>query len=329
MAEKSAKNANISKEDALKYYQMMVEIRRFEEKCGQIYGMGQIAGFCHLTIGQEAISAGLKYCTKDGDAIITSYRCHGNNIAAGTDMKYIMAELMGRETGVSKGKGGSMHLFDIDRGFFGGHGIVGAQMPLGTGIAFAQKYKNTDNICIALCGDGAVNQGQVYEAFNMAKLWDLPVLYIVENNKYAMGTSVARHTKTKHLYKRGLGFEIDGFEADGMDLLNVIEKVSECIEKIRKGHGPILLEMDTYRYRGHSMSDPAKYRDKDEVSKFREVRDPITHFEKFLKSKKWIKDEEIEAIENKTKERVEAAYEFCLASNVPDISELHTQVYCG
>lgn len=329
MAKSKQNIINISKEDAVKYYTLMHEIRAFEEKCIQVYGMGQIAGFCHLALGQEAIPAGLKYCMKDGDSVITSYRCHGNNIASGTDPKFVLAELMGRESGVSKGKGGSMHLFDTQKGFWGGHGIVGAQIPLGTGMAFANKYKGNDNVSIALCGDGGVNQGQVYEAFNMASLWNLPVLYIIENNKYAMGTSVARHTKSEHLYKRGEPYGIDGFEVDGMDFLAVISKVSECMEKLRSGHGPILLEMNTYRYRGHSMSDPAKYRSKDEVLKCKEERDPVSHFGDFLKEKKWITDSEIENIETQSKKKMEEAYEFALNSNEPEICELYTQVYCG
>lgn len=328
---KKSSNANpfTSKQDALKCYKNMIDVRKFEEKCVQVYGMGQIAGFCHLAIGQEAIPVGIAHCMEKGDSVITSYRCHGNNLACGTDPKYIFAELMGRETGVSKGKGGSMHLFDTERGFWGGHGIVGAQVSLGTGMAFANQYKQNGNVTLALMGDGAANQGQVYESMNMAKLWNLPVLYIIENNKYAMGTSMARHTKTEKLSDRGLGYGVEGVQVDGMDVTEVISRIKECLSKIRSGSGPILMEILTYRYRGHSMSDPAKYRTKDEVDSYRNDQDPIKQLEELMLKNKYITEPEIEEIEELSRAKMEEAYQFALSSSEPSLSELYTQIYCG
>ncbi|QED23593.1 pyruvate dehydrogenase (acetyl-transferring) E1 component subunit alpha [Candidatus Deianiraea vastatrix] len=326
-----AKNADVncvfSQDGATWAYIDLIRIRKFEEKCGQIYGMGQIAGFCHLCIGQEAISVALKNAMKKGDSVITGYRDHGHNMAVGTEMKYILAELMGKETGSSKGKGGSMHLFDTQKGFFGGHGIVGAQISLGAGLAFAHKYNETDNVCFAFCGDGAANQGQVYESMNMAKIWNLPVLFVVENNRYAMGTSTKRHSASENFYTRAAGYNIPAEIVDGSDLNVLTAKFIELASKIRKNGGPIFLEIDTYRYRGHSMSDPGKYRSKEEVENRRENHDPITIFEKFLLEKKWINQDKIDEIEAQVKLEVQDAYDFCLSSNEPCESALHTNVY--
>src|SRR3954468_1609101 len=260
---------------ALKYYREMLLIRRFEERAGQLYGMGPIGGFCHLYIGQEAVVVGTQATLKEGDSVITAYRDHGHMLACGMDPKGVMAELTGRSTGYSKGKGGSMHMFSREKKFYGGHGIVGAQVPLGTGLAFANKYRGNDGVCLTYFGDGAANQGQVYEAFNMAELWKLPVVYIIENNQYAMGTSVARSSALTDFSKRGVSFNIPGRQVDGMDVEAVAAAGAEAIDYCRKGNGPIILEMKTYRYRGHSMSDPAKYRTREEVTEVREKRDPI------------------------------------------------------
>lgn len=256
---------NFTKEQILLFYKRMLLIRRFEEKAGQLYGMGLIGGFCHLSIGQEAVAVGTHAASKIGDSFITSYRDHGLMLACDSDPKVVMAELVGKKAGCSQGKGGSMHIFDIKKKFFGGHGIVGAQVPIGTGIAFANKYKKNDNVVFTYFGDGAVNQGQVYEAFNMAALWKLPVIYIIENNEYAMGTSLKRSSLVTDLYKRGEGFGIKGKQIDGMNVFSVYNATIEAAEYCRACNGPILLEIKTYRYRGHSMSDPATYRSKEEV----------------------------------------------------------------
>lgn len=308
------------------FYQMLL-IRRFEEKCGQFYGMGLIAGFCHLYIGQEAVIAGVSLAKRQGDHTITSYRDHGHIIAAGIDPKAVLAELTGRATGCSKGKGGSMHMFDPANNFHGGHGIVGAQVPIGTGLAFAEKYKGTDNACLTFFGDGALHQGQVYESFNMAKLWNLPVIYIIENNEYAMGTSVARSTGMPELWRRGESFGIPGKQVDGMDLESVYGAVSDALEHVRNGNGPILLEMKTYRYRGHSMSDPAKYRSKEEVEEYKENRDPINKIREHILKNKYATEEELKNIEKKIKDIVQEAAEFAENSPEPDLSELYTNVY--
>lgn len=328
MAKKSELKEYFTKEEAINCYEKMLYIRRFEEKCGQIYGMGQIFGFCHLYIGQEAIAVGIHQCTKRGDSMITGYRDHGHSIVMGSDPKAIMSELMGKETGLSKGKGGSMHIFDCQNGFYGGHGIVGAQVSLGTGIGFAEKYKGTDNVSVVFFGDGASNQGQVYESFNMAKLWNLPILYIIENNKYAMGTSVNRHLAKNQLHKRGDPYGIEGKLVNGMDVVEVKKVGFEAINRIRKGSGPLLLEMETYRYRGHSMSDPAKYRTKEEVERYKTESDPILLFEQKLKSEKWITDKKIEEFEVEIKKNVNECYKFGLESSEPDESEIFTNVYC-
>ncbi len=260
----------------------MLLIRRFEEKAGQLYGMGLIGGFCHLYIGQEAISTGMRHNMKKDDKVITTYRDHGHMISAGSDPKRIMAELLGRKDGCSKGKGGSMHLFDLEKHFYGGHGIVGASVPIGAGLAFSDQYQGNKNITLCYFGDGAAHQGQVYETFNMAKLWNLPVLFIIENNRYAMGTSQARSSSTNELYKRGEGFNIPGVAIDGMDIFKVIDEGKKAMDYVRSGKGPMLIEMDTYRYRGHSMSDPATYRSKDEVDFIKKNGDPINNFKNKL-----------------------------------------------
>ena len=277
-ARKAAKKAIApapSSDDLLTYYRDMLLIRRFEEKAGQLYGMGLIGGFCHLYIGQEAVIVGTMDVAGDEDQFITGYRDHGHMLACGIDPNAVMAELTGRAGGQSKGKGGSMHMFSAEKKFYGGHGIVGAQVPIGTGLGFANKYKENDAVSITFFGDGAANQGQVYESFNMAELWQLPVLFVIENNQYAMGTAVDRASSQPALHKRGESFSIPGKPVDGMDVLAVREAVAEALKDIRSGSGPILLEMMTYRYRGHSMSDPAKYRSKDEVKRVKAEQDPI------------------------------------------------------
>ena len=261
----------------------MLLIRRFEEKSGQLYGMGHIGGFCHLYIGQEAVVTGMNAVMIEGDQVITGYRDHGHMLVAGMEPNGVMAELTGRVDGYSRGKGGSMHMFSVEKHFYGGHGIVGAQVPLGTGLAFAKKYRENNNVALAYFGDGAANQGQVYEAFNMAKLWNLPVVYVIENNRYGMGTSIERASSTTDLSQRGLSFDIPGMQVDGMDVHAVMDAGRKALEHARSGNGPFILEMITYRYRGHSMSDPAKYRSRDEVNEMRKDHDPITT----LKIKSW------------------------------------------
>jgi pyruvate dehydrogenase E1 component alpha subunit len=303
----------------------MLLIRRFEERAGQLYGLGLIGGFCHLYIGQEAVAVGLQSAMNDKlDSVITGYRDHGHMLAYGIDPKLIMAELTGREAGISKGKGGSMHMFSVEHKFYGGHGIVGAQVPLGTGLAFAHKYRGDGGVCLTYFGDGAANQGQVYEAFNMARLWDLPVIYAIENNNYAMGTSVERSASEPDFYKRGESFRIPGIQVDGMDVLAVRGAAEMALEWARE-KGPIILEMKTYRYRGHSMSDPAKYRTREEVQEVRETRDPITHVERELE-KMGVKAEELKAIDKQIKDIVVGAAKFAEDAPEPDPSELYTDV---
>ena len=311
----------------LKYYSEMLLVRRFEEKAGQLYGMGLIGGFCHLYIGQEAVVVGMQNAITGDDAVITSYRDHGHMLACGMDAKGIMAELTGRKDGFSKGKGGSMHMFSTEKNFYGGHGIVGAQVPLGTGIAFAMKYRGTKNVCLAYFGDGSANQGQVYEAFNMAELWSLPVVYVIENNEYAMGTSVKRSSATTELYKRGEAFGIPSKQVNGMDVLAVREAADEAVAHCRAGKGPFLLEMKTYRYRGHSMSDPAKYRTKEEVEEYRQKRDPIEALKVKLLKDGIATEDSLKDIENEIKLVVNEAAEFAKESPEPDVSELYTDVY--
>ncbi len=316
-----------TKDELLSYYREMVLIRRFEERAGQLYGMGLIGGFCHLYIGQEAVAVGVQASVKQGhDKIITGYRDHGHMLAAGMDPKEVMAELTGRAGGSSKGKGGSMHMFDVPTGFYGGHGIVGAQVALGTGLAFAGKYRGDDSVAFVYFGDGAANQGQVYESFNMAQLWKLPAIYIIENNQYAMGTSIERSSSTTELYMRGASFGIPGEQVDGMDVMAVRDAVRRAVDRARSGEGPFILEVKTYRYRGHSMSDPAKYRTKEEVDEVKKTRDPIEHIRALLDAAKATEDE-IKAIDNEIKAIVAEAVQFAQESPEPDPSELYTDVY--
>ena len=313
--------------DQLKsFYRDMLLIRRFEERAGQLYGMGLIGGFCHLYIGQEAVVVGMQMALKDGDAIITGYRDHGHMLAAGMDAKGVMAELTGRAHGYSKGKGGSMHMFSAEKGFFGGHGIVAAQVPLGTGLAFASKYRGKDNVSLTYFGDGAANQGQVYESFNMAKLWKLPVIYVIENNQYGMGTSVARASATTNLSQRGRSFDIPGEQVDGMDIRAVKAAGDKAVKWCREGNGPIILEMLTYRYRGHSMSDPAKYRTREEVQKMREDHDPIEQVRRRLLEGKHASEDEMKAIDADIRSIVNGSAEFAQSDPEPDPSELWTDV---
>jgi pyruvate dehydrogenase E1 component alpha subunit len=326
MSKKTSKNNN-KKADLLHYYEQMLLIRRFEEKAGQLYGMGLIAGFCHLYIGQEAIAVGMKAVMIEGDKVITTYRDHGHMLAVESDPKAIMAELLGRKDGSSKGKGGSMHLFDLEKHFYGGHGIVGASVPIGAGLAFADKYNENNNVTLCYFGDGAAHQGQVYESFNMAKLWDLPVLFIIENNHYAMGTSVKRSSSIAELNKRGVGFNIPGVKINGMDIFEVIKEGKKAIDYVRSGKGPMIIEMDTYRYRGHSMSDPATYRSKEELTGKKEKEDPILNLKKSILEDKIAKEEEIAQIEKKIKEQIAQVVEFAKNSPEPDESELMTNIY--
>ena len=307
----------------------MLLIRRFEERAGQLYGLGLIGGFCHLYIGQEAVAVGLQSAMTVGkDSVITGYRDHGHMLAYGIDPKLIMAELTGRAAGISKGKGGSMHMFSVDHGFYGGHGIVGAQVSLGTGLAFAHKYRGDGGVCLTYFGDGAANQGQVYEAFNMAELWKLPVIYAIENNQYAMGTSVKRSSSEVQLFKRGESHRIPGIQVDGMDVLAVHGAAQMALQWVRDGNGPVILELMTYRYRGHSMSDPARYRTREEVNEYREHRDPIDRAAKELEEM-GAKEEELKAIDKEIRDIVVAAAKFAEDSPEPDPSELYTDVLVG
>jgi pyruvate dehydrogenase E1 component alpha subunit len=325
---KSSKKApaKASRADMLKFYREMLLIRRFEEKAGQLYGMGKIAGFCHLYIGQEAVVTGMQACLKDGDQVITGYRDHGHMLACGLDANGVMAELTGRIGGLSRGKGGSMHMFSKEKNFYGGHGIVGAQVALGTGLAFANKYRGNDHVSLAYFGDGAANQGQVYEAFNMASLWKLPVIYVIENNMYAMGTSVERASAEVELFKRGISFEIEGEEVDGMDVLAVREAGQKAVAHARAGKGPYILEMKTYRYRGHSMSDPAKYRKREEVDDIRTHHDPIEGLKGQIIEQGHATEDDLRKIDNEIKAIVKEAADFSLESPEPDASELWTDV---
>lgn len=323
----AAQKSNVSKDDLLKYYHEMLLIRRFEEKAGQLYGMGLIGGFCHLYIGQEAVVVGLEACTKDGDKRVTSYRDHGHMLACGMEANGVMAELTGRAGGYSRGKGGSMHMFSREKHFYGGHGIVGAQVPLGAGLAFADKYKGNDNVTFTYFGDGAANQGQVYETYNMAELWALPIIFVIENNGYAMGTSVKRSTKSTTLFGRGLAYGIPGEQVDGMDVLAVKEAGEKAVAHCRAGKGPYILEMMTYRYRGHSMSDPAKYRTREEVEKIKTEKDAIEHVRDLLVNAGLASEDDLKAIDKKIKDVVNASAEFAKDSPEPDVSELFTDIY--
>ncbi|MBL4612431.1 MAG: pyruvate dehydrogenase (acetyl-transferring) E1 component subunit alpha [Emcibacter sp.] len=315
-----------SPDELTDFYRQMLLMRRFEEKAGQMYGMGLIGGFCHLYIGQEAVVTGIQFALKKGDTILTSYRDHAHMLACQIDPKEIMAELTGRANGISKGKGGSMHMFSVEHGFYGGHGIVAAQVPIGAGLGFAHKYKGTDNVSVVYFGDGASNQGQIYETFNMAELWSLPVVFVIENNQYAMGTAVKRASSEVKLYKRGESFRIPGEAVDGMDVLAVREAAVRAVKWCRDGNGPILLEMNTYRYRGHSMSDPAKYRSKEEVQKMRAEHDPIDQVKQRLLDGKVMTEDDLKAIDKELKAIVAEAAKFAQESPEPDPSELYTDV---
>src|SRR5271166_4913846 len=317
----------VSPKEQLRYYRDMLLIRRFEERAGQMYGMGLIGGFCHLYIGQEAVVVGMQAALKQGDTIVTSYRDHGHMLAAGMDPKGVMAELTGRRGGYSKGKGGSMHMFSRDKNFYGGHGIVGAQVPLGTGLAFANKYRGNDSVSLTYFGDGAANQGQVYESFNMAELWKLPIVYIIENNRYAMGTSVLRSAAQTDFSKRGLSFNIPGTQVDGMDVRAVKAAGERAVAWCRAGKGPYILEMMTYRYRGHSMSDPAKYRTREEVDKVRTEHDPIEQVRGRLLAKKLANEDDLKKIDADVRRIINEAAEFATNDAEPDPSELYTDVY--
>jgi len=315
-----------SKEQELAAYREMLLIRRFEEKAGQLYGMGLIGGFCHLYIGQEAVVIGMQMALQEGDQIITGYRDHGHMLACGMDPKGVMAELTGRRGGLSKGKGGSMHMFSKEKQFYGGHGIVGGQVSLGTGLAFANHYRNNGSVSTIYFGDGAANQGQVYESFNMAELWKLPAVYIIENNRYAMGTAVSRSSAQQDFSKRGISFNIPGEQVDGMDVRAVMAAGAKALEWARSGKGPYILEMQTYRYRGHSMSDPAKYRSKEEVQKMREEHDPIEQVRGRLLRGKFATEDELKDIDAKVRAIVAEAAEFASNDPEPDPSELWTDI---
>ena len=323
---KKGATTQFSKDQDLAAYRDMLLIRRFEEKAGQMYGMGLIGGFCHLYIGQEAVVVGMQMATKQGDQVITGYRDHGHMLACGMDPKGVMAELTGRRGGLSKGKGGSMHMFSVEKHFYGGHGIVGAQVSLGTGLAFANHYRGNDNVSLTYFGDGAANQGQVYESFNMAELWKLPVVYVIENNRYAMGTAVSRASAQTDFSKRGISFNIPGEQVDGMDVRAVKAAAEKAIQWCRDGKGPYILEMQTYRYRGHSMSDPAKYRSKDEVQKMREEHDPIEQVRRRLLEEWKVKEEELKAIDAEVRDIVNESAEFATNDPEPDASELWTDI---
>ncbi|MCW1403309.1 pyruvate dehydrogenase (acetyl-transferring) E1 component subunit alpha [Novosphingobium sp. MW5] len=315
-----------SDEELLTFYEQMLLIRRFEERAGQLYGLGLIGGFCHLYIGQEAVAVGmLSALDGDKDSVITGYRDHGHMLAYGIEPKVIMAELTGRAAGISKGKGGSMHMFSTEHRFYGGHGIVGAQVPLGAGLAFASQYRGDGGVCLSYFGDGAANQGQVYESFNMAALWKLPVIFVVENNGYAMGTAVTRGSAETHFYRRGTGFRIPGMSVNGMDVLEVRKATDVALEYVRAGNGPVLMELHTYRYRGHSMSDPAKYRSRDEVQEMREKHDPIESAKAEL-IKRGTSEDKLKDIDKAIRTRVSEAADFAESSPEPEAGELYTDV---
>jgi pyruvate dehydrogenase E1 component alpha subunit len=325
--EQPAEVPELDEQQELRAYRQMLLIRRFEEKAGQLYGMGLIGGFCHLYIGQEAVVVGMQMAVKPGDTVITGYRDHGHMLACGMDPKGVMAELTGRQHGYSKGKGGSMHMFSVEKSFYGGHGIVAAQVPLGTGLAFAHRYRGNDHVSLTYLGDGAANQGQVYESFNMARLWKLPVVYVIENNQYGMGTSVARASATVELYHRGMSFDIPGRRVDGMDVRAVKAAGDEAVQWCRNRNGPIILEMLTYRYRGHSMSDPAKYRSKEEVDKMRTEHDPIEQVRSRMLSRRSATDDKLKKLDAEVRAIVNEAAEFATNDAEPDAAELYTDVY--
>lgn len=313
-------------EEMVAAYRMMLLIRRFEEKSGQLYGMGLIGGFCHLYIGQEAVVVGIQAALQPTDTVITSYRDHGHMLACGMESRGVLAELTGRAGGYSKGKGGSMHMFSREKNFFGGHGIVGAQISIGTGMAFAHRYKNDGSVCVAYMGDGAVNQGQVYESFNMSGLWKLPVIYVVEDNQYGMGTSTHRASASNEFSKRGEPYNIPGRVVDGMDVLAVKEAATWAVEHARSGKGPVILHVKTYRYRGHSMSDPGKYRSKEEVDHMRQERDPITALRSRLEAEKILTEDQFKQIDKEIKAIIQDAADFAQTSPEPDAAELYTDI---
>ncbi len=327
VAAKRGKSSNISKDELLEYYRDMLLIRRFEEKAGQLYGMGLIGGFCHLYIGQEAVVVGLEASAKEGDQRVTSYRDHGHMLACGMDPNGVMAELTGRSGGYSRGKGGSMHMFSKEKNFYGGHGIVGAQVSIGAGLAFANWYRGNDNVSFAYYGDGAANQGQIAEVFNMAALWKIPCVFVVENNQYAMGTSLKRGSSSPALYTRGIPYGIPGEAVDGMDVLAVKAAGEKAVAHCRAGNGPYILEMNTYRYRGHSMSDPAKYRTREEVQKMKEERDPIEKIRDMLLTGGHASEDDLKNIDKEIKKTVSDAADFATASPEPALSELYTDIY--
>ena len=327
MAARKIRKASVSKDDLMHFYREMLLIRRFEEKAGQLYGMGLIGGFCHLYIGQEAVVVGLEAAAEEGDKRVTSYRDHGHMLACGMEANGVMAELTGRSGGYSKGKGGSMHMFSKEKYFYGGHGIVGAQVPIGAGLAFADKYHGNGRVTFAYFGDGAANQGQVYETFNMAALWDLPVIFVIENNQYAMGTSQQRSTSSAEIYERGHAFGIPGESVDGIDVLAVKAAGEAAVAHCRSGKGPYILEIKTYRYRGHSMSDPAKYRTREEVQKVREEKDAIEHVRDLLLTGKHCNEEDLKAIDKEIKAVVNKSAEFAKESPEPALEELWTDIY--
>jgi len=315
--------------ELLQFYEQMVLIRRFEEKAGQLYGLGLIGGFCHLYIGQEAVAVGLQSALKKGhDSVITGYRDHGHMLAYGIDPKVIMAELTGRGAGISHGKGGSMHMFSTEHKFFGGHGIVGAQVSLGAGLAFGHKYRGDGGVCMAYFGDGAANQGQVYETFNMAALWQLPIVFVVENNGYAMGTAVKRGSAETHFYRRGTGFRIPGMDVNGMDVLEVRAAAEVALEYVRAGNGPVLMELNTYRYRGHSMSDPAKYRSREEVQEMRDHHDAIEAAKQDLLHR-GVTEDQLKAVDKRIRQIVAESADFAESSPEPAAFELYTDVLVG
>ena len=326
-ARRTTKKPNISPEELRTYYKDMLLIRRFEEKAGQLYGMGLIGGFCHLYIGQEAVVVGLESATEEGDKRVTTYRDHGHMLACGMEPGGVMAELTGREGGLSKGKGGSMHMFSTEKHFYGGHGIVGANVPLGAGLAFADKYLDNGRVTFTYFGDGAANQGQVYETFNMASLWKLPVIFVIENNQYAMGTAQRRSTSTPDIYTRGEAFGIPGEAVDGMDVLAVKAAGEKAVKHCRSGEGPYILEVKTYRYRGHSMSDPAKYRTREEVQKIRDEKDAIEHVRELLLTGGHATEEDLKAIDKEIKAVVNKAADFAKESPEPAPEELWTDIY--
>ena len=320
------KKPQASREALLAYYNDMLLIRRFEEKAGQLHGQREIAGFCHLYIGQEAVVVGMQANLVEGDSVITTYRDHGHMLACGMEPKGVMAELTGRRSGYSKGKGGSMHMFSKEKNFYGGHGIVGAGVPIGTGLAFAHRYHEDGGVSLTYYGDGAANQGQVVESFNMAALWNLPVVFIIENNQYGMGTSVRRASAQAGFFRRGKPFGIPGHKVDGMDVLAVKEAGAMAVDHCRAGKGPYILEMETYRYRGHSMSDPARYRTRDEVQKVREERDPIDNLSDLLFTHKLATGDDLKEIDDAVKKLVTEAADFAINDPEPDAAELYTDV---